>query len=521
MKNNISFLFILFLLISEASNAQVGIGTTNPEISSILDIQSTDKGFLLPRLTTGERDAISLPATGLLIYNTTTSIFNFYNLGWKDFITGIVLPINGGTGIANSNESTLTLPGAFATTITTTGLTDVTLPKTGTLYGTETGSITSAQILNSSSDETGTGKLVFSESPTFTGITLAPTATEGTNTTQLATTAFVLANTASNYKSVNATGDIITSSTTDVLVPGMSISPLAGTYTVAFNGQYAITPGNKASQGAIALQAVYNQLNQVAVTNTAHSAAFGGSETLYPGVYSIATAGSAAGTLTLDAQGDPNALFIFKFGAAFSAGASTTVVLLNGASAANVFWLAQGAIGLGASTIMKGTLIANNGAVSLGASCTLEGRILSTTGAIVIDTLIMTKTANSSYADLGALSSFAMFTSSGGVGNTGISNITGDIGTNSGAITGFETSSVNGTLITPTTVSALATFSIYQNGVLIANSSRTRLSSVNTVDVSLQAIADVSAGQNVDVRWNIDAGTLKLGSRILTLINVR
>ncbi|MFV5698461.1 ice-binding family protein [Flavobacterium sp. ZT3R17] len=520
MKNSISFLFILFLLISEASNAQVGIGTTNPEISSMLDIQSTDKGFLLPRLTTAERDAISSPATGLLIYNTTTSIFNFYNLGWKDFITGLVLPINGGTGIANSNESTLALPGAFATTITTTGLTEVTLPKTGTLYGTETGSITSAQILNSLSDKTGTGKLVFSESPTFTGITLAPTAAVGTNTTQLATTAFVLANTASNYKSVNATGDIITSSTTDVLLPGMSISPLAGIYTVAFNGQYTIIPGNKASQGAIALQAVYNQLNQITVTNTVHAAAFGG-ETLYPGVYSIAAAGSAAGTLTLDALGDPNALFIFKFGAAFSTGASTSVVLLNGASAANVFWLAQGAIGLGASTIMKGTLIANNGAVSLGASCTLEGRIVSTAGAIVIDTLIMTKTANSSYADLGALSSFAMFTSSGGVGNTGISNITGDIGTNSGAITGFETSSVNGTFITPTTVSALATFSIYKNGVLIANSSRTRLSSVNTVDVSLQAIADVSVGQDVDVRWNIDAGTLKLGSRILTLINVK
>ncbi|MFV5688495.1 ice-binding family protein [Flavobacterium sp. ZT3R25] len=520
MKNSISFLFVLFLLISKASNAQVGIGTTNPEVSSMLDIQSTNKGFLLPRLTTAQRDLISSPATGLLIYNTTTSIFNFYNLGWKDFNTGLVLPINGGTGIANSNASTLALPGAFATTITTTGLTDVTLPKTGTLYGTETGSITSAQIQNSSSDETGTGKLVFSESPTFTGITLAPTAAVGTNTTQLATTAFVLANTTSNYKSINATGDIMTSSTTDVLVPGMSISPLTGTYAVAFNGQYTITPGNKATQAAIALQAFYNQLNSVAVTNTTHSATFG-SETVNPGVYSIATAGSVLGALTLDAHGDTNALFIFKFGAAFNTGASAAIILLNGASAANVFWLAQGGIGLGASTIMKGTLLANNGAVALGASCMLEGRILSTAGAISTDSLTMTKTANSSHVNLGALSSFAMFTSSGGVGNTGISNITGDIGTNAGAITGFETSTVNGSFITPTTVSALATFSIYQNGVLIANSSRTRLSSVNTVDVSLQAIASVSAGQDVDVRWNIDAGTLKLGNRILTLINVK
>ncbi|MGZ9734167.1 ice-binding family protein [Flavobacterium sp. GNP002] len=519
MKNNISFLLILFFQISGIMNAQVGIGTTNPEVSSILDIQSTNKGFLLPRLTTAQRDAISLPATGLLIYNTTTSVFNFYNSGWKDFISGLVLPVNGGTGIANSNLSTLALPGAFATTITTTGITDITLPRTGTLFGTEIGSIMSAQIQNSLRDETGTEKLVFSEAPTFTGVTLAPTAAIGTNTTQLATTAFVLANT-NNYKSVNGTGDITTSSTTDILIPGMSISPLTGTYAVTFNGQYTILPGNKATQAATDLHAVYNQLNNIAVTNTTHAATFG-TETLYAGVYSVPAAGSASGTIILDAQGNSNALFIFKFGAAFSVGASTTVVLINGASASNVFWLAQGAIGLGASTIMKGTLLANNGAVSLGARCTLDGRMLSTAGAMGIDTSSITKTANSSYANLGVLSSFAIFTLTGDVVNSGISTINGDIGTAGGVISGFETATVDGTFITPGVVSALATFSIYQNGVLIANSSRTRLSSVNTVDVSLQAIADISLGQNVDIRWNIDSGTVKLGNRILTLISVR
>jgi hypothetical protein len=519
MKNNVTFLLILFLQISGIINAQVGIGTTNPEVSSILDIHSTNKGFLLPRLTTAQRDAISLPATGLLIYNTTTSIFNFYNSGWKDFNTGLVLPINGGTGIANSNASTLALPGGFATTLTTTGLTDVTLPMTGTLYGTQTGSITSAQIQNSSSDETGTGKLVFSESPSFTNIPLAPTAIVGTNTTQLATTAFVMAN-SNNYYSVNNTGDLTTTSPTDVVIPGMSISTSTGTYAVAFNGQYTIIPSNKTAQAAIDLQSIYNQLNSIAVTNTTHAPVFGG-EILLPGVYSIAAAGSAAGIITLDAQGDPNALFIIKFGEAFSTGATTTIVLANSASAANVFWLAKGAIGLGASTVMKGTLLSKEGAVSLGANCIIDGRVLTGSGAIGIDTSTITKTSNSPYVNLGALFSFALFTSSGGVGNTGVSTINGDIGTNLGAITGFETARVNGALITPGIVSAMATFSIYQNGVLIANSSRTRVSSINTVDVSLQAIADVSVGQDIDVRWNIDAGTLKLGSRILTLINVR
>ncbi|MFE3847954.1 ice-binding family protein [Flavobacterium sp. LB3P45] len=519
MKNSVSFLFFL-LLLSKVSNAQVGIGTTTPEISSILDIQSTSKGFLLPRLTSAERDAISLPATGLLIYNTTTSLFNFYNLGWKDFVTGLVLPINGGTGIANNNLSTLALPGAFATTITTTAVTDITLPKTGTLFGTEVGSILSAQMQNSLTDEVGSGKLVFSESPTFTGITVAPTAVVGTNTTQLATTAFVLAN-SNNYKSVNGTAETSTSSAADIVIPGMSLSPLPGTYAVTFNGQYTIVPGNKAAQAVADLQALYNQLNGIPVTNAVHGAVFGNGEILLPGVYSVAGACSAAGTLTLDAQGNSNALFVIKVGAAFSIGASTTIMLLNGASAANVFWLAKGAITLGALTIMKGTLIANTGAVSLGANCTLEGRMLSTAGAIDIDSSMITKTANSSHANLGVLSSFAMFTSSGNVSNSGISNITGDIGVGAGTFSGFQTATVNGTFVSPGIDSAIATFSVYQNGVLIANSSRTRSSTVNTVDVSLQAIATVLAGENIDVRWNTDSGSVKVNNRILTLINVR
>jgi hypothetical protein len=53
--------------------AQVGIGTANPDASAILDVESTEKGFLPPRMTTGQRDDISNPATGLIIYNTDES----------------------------------------------------------------------------------------------------------------------------------------------------------------------------------------------------------------------------------------------------------------------------------------------------------------------------------------------------------------------------------------------------------------------------------------------------------------
>lgn len=51
---------------------------TNPDSSAILDVSSTSKGFLMPRMTTTQRDSIHLPATGLLVYNITSSTFDYY-----------------------------------------------------------------------------------------------------------------------------------------------------------------------------------------------------------------------------------------------------------------------------------------------------------------------------------------------------------------------------------------------------------------------------------------------------------
>jgi len=61
------------LIMGVTANAQVGIGTTTPDASSMLDITSTSKGFLAPRLTTSQRTVITNPATGLSIYNLTTN----------------------------------------------------------------------------------------------------------------------------------------------------------------------------------------------------------------------------------------------------------------------------------------------------------------------------------------------------------------------------------------------------------------------------------------------------------------
>lgn len=75
-----SQVFIVLFAIGTTLHAQVGINTSSPDPSSILDLQSTDKGFLLPRMTTAEIGLVANPAHGLLIFNTDTNNFT-YNTG--------------------------------------------------------------------------------------------------------------------------------------------------------------------------------------------------------------------------------------------------------------------------------------------------------------------------------------------------------------------------------------------------------------------------------------------------------
>lgn len=69
----------LLLLCVFNSQAQVGIGTATPDASSMLDVSSTTTGFLTPRMTTTERNAIVSPADGLIVYDVTLKSFYHYN----------------------------------------------------------------------------------------------------------------------------------------------------------------------------------------------------------------------------------------------------------------------------------------------------------------------------------------------------------------------------------------------------------------------------------------------------------
>lgn len=84
MRTNIFTLIIVLICGLNTLNAQVGIGTTSPDASAVLDVESTSKGFLPPRMTTAQRDAIASPANGLTVYNTTLKCLNVWVGYWRN-----------------------------------------------------------------------------------------------------------------------------------------------------------------------------------------------------------------------------------------------------------------------------------------------------------------------------------------------------------------------------------------------------------------------------------------------------
>lgn len=108
-----------------------------------------------------------------------------------------------------------------------------------------------------------------------------------------------------------------------------------------------------------------------------------GGKTLTPGVYN-STAGMLiqSGNLTLDAQGDPNAYWVFQVGSDLTT-IGGDVVLINGANANNVFWQVGSSATLGTNTAFKGNILALT-SITLDPNATVTGRLLAHNGAVVL-----------------------------------------------------------------------------------------------------------------------------------------
>ncbi len=118
-----------------------------------------------------------------------------------------------------------------------------------------------------------------------------------------------------------------------------------------------------------------------------------GGQTLTPGLYtSTSSLAISAGDLTLDAQGDPNAVFIFQTASTLTTTAGRQVILSGAAKSTNVFWQVGTSATLGTTSVFQGTIMAYE-AITLDTGATLNGRALAQIAAVALDSNIIVKPA--------------------------------------------------------------------------------------------------------------------------------
>ncbi len=111
-------------------------------------------------------------------------------------------------------------------------------------------------------------------------------------------------------------------------------------------------------------------------------------QTLTAGVYKSTSSLENSGDLTLDAQGNPAAVFIFQIGSTLTTGSGSHVILANGASACNIFWQVGSSATLGTNSIFKGNILALT-SITVTTGVNLEGRALARNGAVTLDTNVI------------------------------------------------------------------------------------------------------------------------------------
>ena len=126
----------------------------------------------------------------------------------------------------------------------------------------------------------------------------------------------------------------------------------------------------------------YNNLAGQACDTTI-SADLGGS-TLPPGVYCSASTMGLTGTLTLDAQGDPNAVFIFQIGSSLTTASASLVNVINGGNNCNVFWQIGASATLGTGSTFVGNILAL-ASITVTTGASVDGRALARTAAVTLD----------------------------------------------------------------------------------------------------------------------------------------
>lgn len=231
------------------------------------------------------------------------------------------------------------------------------------------------------------------------------------------------ATTVTNTGASAVTGDIGVSPGTSVT--GFPPGTLVG--TIHANDGSAI-----AAKGPIAT--AYGALSQACDTNLTGQDL--GGMTLTPGVYCFANAAQLTGALTLNALGDPNAVFVFQTGSTLTTATGAAVNLINSGQSCNVFWQVGSSATLGTNTAFSGNLLAS-ASVTLTTGAALVGRALALNGAVTLDTnnvavancdpLVVLPTVTLATVSNGGVGTFS-FTGNNGFASQSITTMTAGVG---------------------------------------------------------------------------------------------
>jgi hypothetical protein len=188
-------------------------------------------------------------------------------------------------------------------------------------------------------------------------------------------------------------GQSVTNTGPSVISGDLGVSP--GTAVTGFPPG-SLTAGIVHRADAVALQAqrdltsAYN--DAAGRSSTATISADLAGKTLAPGVYTSASSLGLSGALTLDARGDPNAVFVFQAGSMLTVASTSKVLLIGAAQACNVVWQVGSSASIGPHSTFAGNVLALT-SISLTTGATLNGRALARNGQVSLDTNTVTKTA--------------------------------------------------------------------------------------------------------------------------------
>ncbi len=139
-----------------------------------------------------------------------------------------------------------------------------------------------------------------------------------------------------------------------------------------------------ANQAQVDIAAAYTVLGAEACTTTYSVPTDIGGTTLPPGVYCFSSSAQLTGVLTLDAGGDPNAVWVFEIGSTLITASGSSVQLANSAQQPNIFWQVGSSATLGTGSAFVGNILAF-ASITLNTNATLYGRALAQNGAVTLD----------------------------------------------------------------------------------------------------------------------------------------